>query len=97
MCNVCNRYVLYISLTAQLCHFYRHVQKVFFFSHFVMSFDDLVLICYLEKMCSNGNSIAAYGLMNSAQVCYSFCVMCRLMHKYIVERACVILLSLPCP
>lgn len=70
---------------------------VFFFSHFIMSFDDLVLIPYLEKMCSNGNSIAACGIMNAAQVHYTFCVMCRPMHKYIVEQACVILLSLPCP
>jgi len=74
-----------------------HVQKVFLFSHFIMSFDNLVLIHYLEKMCSNGNSIVAYGVMNAAQVHYIFCVMCRLMHKYIVEQACVILLSLPCP
>jgi len=88
---------VYILLTAQLCHFYMHVLKVFFFSHFVMSFDDLVLICYLEKMCSNGNSIAACGIMNAAQVHYSFCVMCRLMHKYSVEWACVILFSLPYP
>jgi hypothetical protein len=62
-----------------------------------MSFDDLMLIHYLEKMCSNGNSVAACRIMNAAQLRYIFCVMCRLMHKYIVEQACVVLLSLPCP
>lgn len=72
-------------------------EGILFFSHFVMSFDDLVLICYLEKMCSNGNSIVVCGIMNAAQVHYIFCVTCKPMHKYIVERACVILLSLPCP
>lgn len=62
-----------------------------FFSNFIVCFDDLVLIHYLEKMCCNGNSIVVCAIMNAAQVHYSFCVMCRLMHKYVVEQACVIL------